>query len=64
MNLNSATANSPNRTLLSNATACHILANIATMQFYYPVPNYAYYLYQTYIWEQTSTQIWNSSSIR
>ncbi len=64
MNLNITTAQSPNRTLLSNVTACQVLANIAVMQFYYPVTNYAFYLYNTYIWQPTSPQIWNSSSIR
>lgn len=63
MNLNSNTTQSVNRTLLSNATACHILANIAAMQFYYPLINYAYYLYQTYIWTPTP-QVWTPLSIR
>jgi hypothetical protein len=61
MNLNSTTAQSTNRTLLSNVTACHVLANIAAMQFYYPVPNYAYYLYQTYIWSVATQGLTNSS---
>lgn len=63
MNLNSTTAQSTHRTLLSNVTACQVLANIAVMQFYYPVNTYAYNLYKTYIWEPTS-QIWNSSFSR
>jgi len=63
MNLNSATAQSSYRTLLSNVTACQVLANIATMQFYYPVTNYAYDLYNTYIWQPT-TQTWTNSSNR
>ncbi|CAF1576458.1 unnamed protein product, partial [Adineta ricciae] len=62
MNLNSTTTQTNNRTLLSNVTACQILANIAAMQFYYPVTNYAYYLYQQYIWGLTS--IWNASFAR
>lgn len=63
MNLNSTTAQSSYRILLSNVTACQVLANIATMQFYYPVSNYAYDLYNTYIWAPTP-QIWTTSSIR
>lgn len=46
MNLNDTTTG-----LLSNATACQVLANIATMQFFYPVTNYAFAIYKTYIWD-------------
>ncbi|UJR08253.1 hypothetical protein I4U23_012526 [Adineta vaga] len=59
MNLNSTSLDANNRTLLSNGTACQVLANIAAMQFYYPVTNYAYDLYQRYIW--TPTSVWNAS---
>lgn len=64
MNLNPSTVQSDNRTLLSNVTACQLLANIAVMQLYYPGSNYAYDLYKTYIWEPTSPQVWSSSSNR
>ncbi|CAF1194078.1 unnamed protein product [Rotaria sordida] len=64
MNLNSTTIQSSNRTLLSNGTACQVLANIVAMQFYYPENNYAYDLYQRYIWDPTSSQTWTPSSIR
>jgi len=50
MNLNPTTALTPT-SLLSNVTACQVLANIAAMQFYYPGANYAYALYKTYIWD-------------
>jgi hypothetical protein len=63
MNLNSVTDQSTNRTLLSNVTACQVLANIVAMQFYYPVTGYAYQLYQTYIWALTP-QVWTASSNR
>ncbi|CAF1347685.1 unnamed protein product [Rotaria magnacalcarata] len=64
MNLNAFTAQSSNRTLLSNGTACQILANIAAMQFFYPAINYAYGLYQSYIWAPTSSQVWTAASAR
>ncbi|CAF3358734.1 unnamed protein product [Rotaria socialis] len=64
MNLNASTARSINRTLLSNGTACQILANMAAMQFFYPAINYAYGLYQSYIWQPTSSQIWTAASTR
>jgi hypothetical protein len=67
MNLNSTTAQSPTqsstRLLLSNATACQILANMAAMQFYYDGPGYAYYNYDSYIWDPTGT-VWTFSNIR
>jgi hypothetical protein len=62
MNLNSTTAQSSTRTLLSNATACQVLANIIAMQFYYPATGYAYQVYQSYIWQPS--QIWTASSPR
>ncbi|CAF1345544.1 unnamed protein product [Adineta steineri] len=65
MNLNNNTAaQTTNRTLLSNATACQVLANIVAMQFYYPVNNYAYNLYQNYIWTPASSSVWSASEIR
>jgi hypothetical protein len=67
MNLNSSTAPSSaqpsTRLLLSNATACQILANMAAMQFYYDEPNYAYYYYDNYIWDPSGS-VWTGSSIR
>lgn len=60
MNLNSSITNST--PLLSNATACQVLANIAAMQFYYPVLNYAYDLYKTYIWDLLPNN-WSGSTI-
>lgn len=62
MNVNLATAQAQNRTL-SNVTACHIVANIAAMQFYFPEEGYAYRLYETQIWEPAS-RIWSSTSPR
>ena len=62
MNLNSINATSSNRNLLSNVTACQVLANIAAMQFYYPGLNYAFTLYRTYIW-QLAERIYGSSSV-
>lgn len=65
MNLNSATTVSSTRTLLSNATACQVLANIAAMQFYFGDSQYAYYYYDTYIWTSTTTlALWTVASIR
>ena len=62
MNLNSTTAQSSVRNLLSNVTACQVLANIAAMQFYYPINGYAYNLYQNNIWEPEG--VWTASSVR
>ena len=62
MNLNVTTARSPSRILLSNATACQVLANIAAMQFYYGESGYAYNSYDTYIWDPPG--VWTSSAIR
>ena len=65
MNLDATTAQSTSRVLLSNATACQVLANIAVMQFYYGLNNYAYTYYDTYIWSSSDiTTIWAVSSIR
>ncbi|CAF0975904.1 unnamed protein product [Adineta ricciae] len=65
MNLYSANLQSSTRTLLSNATACQVLANIAAMQFYYGLSGYAYYLYDTYIWNpQVSQTVWTAVSSR
>ena len=65
MNLNSATAQSSTRTLLSNATACQLLANIAAMQFYNGATGYAYYIYNNEIWNPPSAApIWLVSSVR
>lgn len=65
MNLNITSAQSPSRILLSNATACQVLANIATMQLFYSVSGYAYSLYDTYIWEsQRTPSDWSTSTIR
>jgi len=68
MNLNSSTAQSltaqpPTRSLLSNATACQILANMAAMQFYYDGTGYAYYYYDTYIWDPQGS-VWIVSTNR
>jgi hypothetical protein len=63
MNLNAQTAQSTNRTLLSNATACQVLGNIIAMQFYYDANNYAYNLYDTYIWDPVQP-IWTASNNR
>lgn len=54
MNLNSTTVQSNSRILLSNATACQVLANIAAMQFYYGTRGYAYYYYDTFIWNSAA----------
>ncbi|UJR38008.1 hypothetical protein I4U23_030690 [Adineta vaga] len=65
MNLNSTIVQSPTRMLLSNATACQILANIAAMQFYYGQLGYAYYLYDSFIWNpQISSIVWTSVNTR
>ena len=65
MNLNSATVQASTRTLLANVTACHILGNIAAMQFYYGLDGYAYDFYDTYIWQsQRSPSVWSVSNIR
>jgi hypothetical protein len=65
MNLNSGTAQSATRTLLSNATACQVLANIAVMQFYYGATGYAYYIYNINIWNPPlTTPIWLVSNVR
>lgn len=62
MNLASSTATSPPRTLLSNATACQVLANIIAMQFYYGDPGYAYDYYDNYIWDSSGLRgIWLGS---
>jgi hypothetical protein len=63
MNLNSGIVQSSTRLLLSNATACQVLANIAVMQFYYDSTGYAYYNYDTYIWNPTP-QIWTFTEPR
>jgi hypothetical protein len=63
MNLNSTTTRSPPRTLLSNATACQILGNIAAMQFYYDGANYAYYYYDSNIWNPLQP-IWTLAESR
>lgn len=62
MNLNVVNPTTTNRTLLSNSTACHVLGNIATMQFFYPGLNYAFTLYRTYIW-QVVEQRWGTSQL-
>ncbi|CAF2430595.1 unnamed protein product [Rotaria sp. Silwood2] len=65
MNLGTTTIQSSTRTLLSNATACQILANIATMQFFYARNGYAYDYYDNYIWNpQTTPSVWTISSVR
>jgi hypothetical protein len=65
MNLDTSTAQSSTRTLLSNVTACQVLANIAAMQFYYGLDGYAYSLYRQYIWQDEVTNpVWTSSSNR
>ncbi|CAF3900474.1 unnamed protein product [Rotaria sordida] len=65
MNLNSANTRSSTRTLLSNATACQILANIATMQFFYGSDGYAYDYYDNYIWNPQSTPtVWTTDTNR
>lgn len=63
MNLNFANAQSTLRVLLSNTTACQLLANIAVMQLYYAGVNYAYYNYDTFLWDPPQ-QIWQVNSIR
>ncbi len=63
MNSNSTTAHSSSRVLLSNATACQVLGNIITMQFYYGAINYAYYQYNSIIWNPQDP-IWQLSDIR
>jgi hypothetical protein len=63
MNLSPTTAQSSTRILLSNATACQVLGNIATMQFYYGGIGYAYNLYDSNIWDP-QTQIWQISNAR
>ncbi|CAF3346369.1 unnamed protein product [Rotaria socialis] len=64
MNLNSTTAQATTRQLLSNATACQLLANIAAMQFYNGLNGYAYYFYDTYIWNPPGSSVWTISSNR
>ena len=66
MNLKSlATSVISTRVLLSNATACQVLANIAAMQLYYNVVGYAFYYYNTYIWDpQETPAIWTVSTVR
>lgn len=63
MNLNSSIVQITTRTLLSNATACQVLGNIAAMQFYYGGLTYAYYNYENYIWDP-QTPIWRTSDNR
>ena len=63
MNLNATTAQPNPRTLLSNATACQVLANIAAMQFYYDGTGYAYDLYDSNIWNP-QVQVWQASYSR
>ena len=63
MNLNAQTAQSSSvRTLLLNATACQVLANIATMQLYYSEVSYAFYYYDSNIWDPEL--IWKPTDIR
>ncbi|CAF4828802.1 unnamed protein product [Rotaria sp. Silwood1] len=65
MNLSPSIILSNTRRLLSNATACQLLANIATMQFFYGSNGYAYYYYDTYIWNPQGTSFtWTVLSIR
>ncbi len=65
MNLNRTTAQSSARILLSNVTACQILANIAVLQLYYARPGYAFDYYDTYIWDSKGTRtIWTVSNSR
>jgi len=62
MNIQSGTTLTP-RALLSNVTACQVLANIAVMQFYYADDNYAYDLYQSDIWNPSSSP-WSTGGYR
>ncbi|CAF0826220.1 unnamed protein product [Adineta steineri] len=65
MNLNSTATMAQTRILLTNATACQVLANIAAMQFYYDSSGYAYTYYNTYIWNPADTPaIWTTSTVR
>lgn len=63
MNLNSTVTQANSRSLLSNATACQVLGNIAAMQFYYGASGYAYYNYDTYIWDP-ETPVWTITANR
>jgi hypothetical protein len=63
MNLNATIIHSSSRLLLSNATACQVLGNIITMQFYYGGINYAYDQYNSIIWNPL-VPIWQLSDIR
>jgi hypothetical protein len=63
MNLASSIVQSSTRRLLSNATACQVLANIAVMQYYYDLNDYAYYNYDTYIWDPLQP-IWSPTTVR
>lgn len=63
MNLSPTTAQSNTRVLLSNATACQLLGNIAAMQLYYEGVGYAYYNYQNEIWDPAQVT-WQVSSSR
>lgn len=63
MNLNASSAQSTTRILLSNATACQVLGNIAAMQFYYGGDGYAYTDYDTVLWDP-QIQIWQLTSSR
>ena len=63
MNLNSGTAQSNTRILLSNTTACQLLANIAVMQLYYEATGFAYNIYDTLLWDPPQ-QIWQVTSLR
>jgi hypothetical protein len=62
MNLANNVVQSLSRTLLSNATACQLLANIATMQFYYQANGFAFSHYYDDIWQRE--QVWTIPSIR
>lgn len=65
MNLDLTTARANPRSLLSNATACQILGNIATMQLYSGLGGQAYNIYDTYIWQgQLTSPVWAIDSIR
>ena len=63
MNLNTTTAQSSTRILLSNATACQVLGNIIAMQFYYGRINYAYTHYESFIWDPVEP-LWTVSNVR
>lgn len=63
MNLDATSAQSTTRRLLSNTTACQLLGNIAAMQLYYGAVGYAYYNYDTYLWDPLQ-QIWQIASSR